>query len=352
MSEFAQKIIAWQAEHGRHHFPWQQTSDPYPIWVAEIMLQQTQAATVVPYFKRFMASFPTVQDLAYADSDNVMAHWAGLGYYARARNLHKAAQAIAELGAMPTAPDALIQLPGIGQSTANAIYSQATDQPAAILDGNVKRVLARQFAIDGWPGKTSVQKQLWEKAEGLTPAKQGRAYTQGQMDLGADLCSRSQPKCLLCPVAASCMAYQQGNIEDYPGKKPKKSKPTKQVWMLVAHDGAEVYLVKRPPAGIWGGLHCLPEWHDEQQWQAAIEPLQQDHGNATELARIVHEFSHYTLHIHPLLLAISKEKLAQGVEDSHSLWYNPDSKHNLGLPAPVEKLLSGLASQGLIKAQA
>ena len=261
MSDFAERLLDWFDDHGRKDLPWQRGINPYRVWISEIMLQQTQVQTVIPYYERFMQSFPDLQSLADADIDAVLQHWSGLGYYARARNLHKAAGAIRDnfAGEFPTAFDDVVELPGIGQSTAGAILAIAGNQRHAILDGNVKRVLARHAAVAGWPGKTDVSKQLWALAEARTPQQRVADYTQAIMDLGATLCTRSKPNCAACPVASDCAARIADDVAAYPGRKPKKAKPLRQTTMVIAVNGAAVFLQRRPPVGIWGGLWSLPE---------------------------------------------------------------------------------------------
>jgi A/G-specific adenine glycosylase len=258
---FSRQIIDWQRRHGRHHLPWQASGDPYRIWVSEIMLQQTQVGTVIPYFERFMVRFPDVASLAAASEEEVLTRWAGLGYYARGRNLHRAARQIMgqHAGMFPCDFDAIVDLPGIGRSTAAAISAFAFGQRRAILDGNVKRVLTRVFAIDGWPGDKKVETRLWELSEILLPEKDIEAYTQALMDLGATVCTRSNPKCGQCPLACDCAARREGRIARFPVSRPKKPVPERAAIMLVIRHGRDILLRKRPAAGIWGGLWSLPE---------------------------------------------------------------------------------------------
>jgi A/G-specific adenine glycosylase len=260
MSNFPGRVLRWYEQHGRKNLPWQQR-DAYCIWVSEIMLQQTQVQTVIPYFERFMRSFPSVVALADADIDAVLDHWSGLGYYARARNLHSAARTVRDQhdGDFPKRFDDVVALPGIGRSTAGAIMALAYGERYPILDGNVKRVLARHGAIAGWPGKTDVAETLWRAAEEYMPQSGVREYTQAMMDLGATVCTRSRPQCDACPVHANCAARTAGTIDQYPGRKAKKTKPLKETTMVLAVSGGFIYLERRPPAGIWGGLWSLPE---------------------------------------------------------------------------------------------
>jgi len=269
---FSTSVLNWFAEHGRKNLPWQHDKTPYRVWVSEIMLQQTQVSTVIPYFEKFMASFPSLAALAAAPEDDVLAHWSGLGYYARARNLHKCAKlAVSNYGGvLPQALDELVAMPGIGRSTAGAILSLALGQPTPILDGNVKRVLARYFAVDGWPGKSDVLKQLWHISETVTPVKSTDSFNQAMMDLGATLCTRSRPACVRCPLASDCQARALGEPTRFPGKKPKKITPVKTTIMLALANADGAYLLeRRPPSGIWGSLWSLPEVgsdHELRRW--------------------------------------------------------------------------------------
>ena len=267
---FSELLLDWWDKHGRKNLPWQHPRSPYRVWVSEIMLQQTQVKTVIPYFNRFMERLPDIPSLAETSTDEVLSLWSGLGYYARARNLQKAARLCVEnhAGELPITPEALLALPGIGESTANAIYSQAWNQPAVILDGNVKRVLSRYFAVDGWPGKADVHKKLWNIAADLLPKNRGADYSQATMDLGATLCTRSKPECIACPVQKNCRARQQGSVHLFPAKRPrlKVTKKTFQMVILI-NDNNEVLLERRPPSGIWGGLWSLPADDDGRSLQ-------------------------------------------------------------------------------------
>lgn len=347
---FAERLIAWQRRHGRHDLPWQNTRDPYRIWLSEIMLQQTQVATVIPYYARFLARFPDVAALAAANVDDVMALWAGLGYYTRARNLHRCAQVVVAQhgGELPASPDALATLPGIGRSTAAAIASFAFGARATILDGNVKRVLARIFGIDGFPGDKRVETAMWALAETLMPgadasSAQVSAYTQGLMDLGATLCVRGKPDCAHCPFAAECVANLTGRQRELPVARPKKTIPTRRTWMLILRDGPAVLLERRPPTGIWGGLWSLPEAADE----AALAVRAGELGAANALARLApltHTFTHFKLDIEPRL-ADCDMRAPQGareLRDEESAWVPLDELDAYGVPAPVRKLLEGL----------
>lgn len=343
---FSQKILSWFDQHGRKDLPWQKDINPYRVWVSEIMLQQTQVKTVIPYFERFMKSFPTVQALAIANEDTVLKHWSGLGYYARARNLHKSAKQICNdfNGQFPDDIESIQTLAGIGRSTGAAILSIASGKSEPILDGNVKRVLARVFAIAGWPGKSMVLKKLWLLAEKTTPSKRNADYTQAIMDLGATLCTRTQPRCEACPLQAGCLAYQQGNQTDYPGKKPKKTLPERYATMLILEqaDGA-VFMHKRPPVGIWGSLWCFPEYESEtlaNEW--LMENYTQNIETAQRLEVLSHTFSHFRLHIQPLIIAVETPIKMGVMEKDESIWYNITTEFNGGLAAPVQTLLNTL----------
>lgn len=344
VSSFSAPVLKWFDKCGRKHLPWQQDISAYRVWLSEIMLQQTQVSTVIPYFERFVARFPNVAALATAPIDEVLHLWTGLGYYARARNLHKCAQVVVRQygGEFPATVAELAELPGIGRSTAGAIASIAFQQRAAILDGNVKRVLARYHAVEGWPGQLGVANQLWEIAEAYTPKTRANHYTQAMMDMGATLCTRSKPKCGQCPLLAGCVAYAQGNPQDYPGKKPKKTLPEKSVQLLMLRNPAgDLLLQQRPAQGIWGGLWSFPELDSERD---AREFVEDNYGNVVELEEwnsYRHTFSHYHLDISPVLVQLAKSPQAIGEAATH--WYNPHQPDALGLAAPVKKLLEKLA---------
>lgn len=334
-------LLTWHAKHGRHDLPWQNTRDAYRIWVSEIMLQQTQVTTVISYYQRFMERFPTVIDLANAPQDDVLHLWTGLGYYARARNLHKAAQTIRDQhgGVFPTTFEDVIALPGIGRSTAGAVLAFSTQQRFAILDGNVKRVLARFYEIEGWYGVKAVENTLWELAERNTPSKDVHTYTQAIMDFGATLCTRSKPNCNACPLNQDCKALSNDRTGELPHGKPKTSKPTKQTYMLlIKNSNDEFYLQKNPPSGIWGGLWCPP--------QVNTLDTKHDIGNLDvetleSLPIYKHTFSHYHLEITPVLCRPNAATGAAtaSVAESDETWYKPESQQALGLAAPVKKLL-------------
>jgi A/G-specific adenine glycosylase len=341
--DFSRRVLAWFELHGRKDLPWQQQPTPYRVWVSEIMLQQTRVQTVIPYYRRFMQSFADIRGLAAASLDEVLHHWSGLGYYARARNLHRAAQVLRDRyqAQFPEDLQAVQQLPGIGRSTAAAILSLACGQRHAILDGNVKRVLARYFAVDGWPGKTSVLQQLWELAENCTPQTKVAWYNQAMMDLGATLCTRGRPACDRCPLQSGCQASKQGRQQQLPSPKPRKSLPVREVQMvLMVNADAGIYLEQRPPSGIWGGLWSFPEFdsgsatiHD---WCTAhgIRP----HRKPQRWPVLRHTFSHFHLDITPHYLRI-QDPGNRVMEADQGVWYNSRQPEALGLAAPVKRLL-------------
>ena len=344
--DFAARLLDWFASHGRHDLPWQQAPDPYRIWISEIMLQQTQVSSVIAYFDRFMARFPSVSDLAAAPRDEVLALWAGLGYYARARNLHDAAHIVVARfdGVVPTDPVVLRGLPGIGPSTAAAIAALATGQRHAILDGNVKRVLARYHMVAGWPGRTAVERRLWELAWQHTPQREVAAYTQAIMDLGATVCTRARPDCWRCPVADGCASRAAGRVSEFPRPRPRKAIPHRATCMLLVHNHmGEVLLQRRPPAGIWGGLWSLPELDSPDEVAAwcrrylGVKPAQVE-----PRAPLEHTFTHFRLHITPLAVALDGE--AVNVGEDGQVWLPPGQIEGYGVAAPVRRILDALAS--------
>lgn len=342
--KFSQQVLQWFDQHGRKDLPWQQEITPYRVWISEIMLQQTQVKTVIPYYQRFMQSFPDIKSLAETPLDDVLHHWSGLGYYNRAKNLHKTAQIIQQQfqGEFPHTVESLSQLPGIGRSTAGAIAAIAMQQHAAILDGNVKRVLARCFAIEGWPGRAATLKQLWQVAEEHTPQKRTADYTQAMMDLGAMVCTRSKPDCPNCPLQARCLAFKQQRIAELPGKKPKKSLPIKQTRWLVLQHQDEILLYKRPPTGIWPSLYGLPEFVDEQDLRAFMLKQSALTTQATTmLDEFRHTFSHYHLDIHASHIALEQKPLSV-MEDEQILWYNMRQPQDVGLAAPLKRIINKL----------
>jgi A/G-specific adenine glycosylase len=346
---FASRLLAWFDRSGRHDLPWQHPRSPYRVWLSEIMLQQTQVAVVIPYFLRFLQHFPTLPDLAAAGTDAVMAQWAGLGYYARARNLHAAAKRCVELhdGELPRDFDALHALPGIGRSTAAAILSQAWNDRFPILDGNVKRVLTRYHGIAGYPGLPAVEKPLWAIAQAHVAAvADGRMadYTQAQMDFGATLCTRANPACVLCPLQDDCVARRDGLVEALPTPKPGKTLPEREALALLLENAAgELLLQRRPPSGIWASLWTLPQAESESELRVWFEREIRGRGfdDAEPMPPIVHTFSHYRLHLQPLRLR--KVALRDAVRDNDDLrWVARADLSALGLPAPIRKLLDGL----------
>lgn len=337
-SSFAERIIDWQRKHGRHGLPWQNTRDPYRIWISEIMLQQTQVAAVIPYYERFMQRFPDVGALADASEDEVLSLWSGLGYYARGRNLHRAARCICEqhAGMFHIDFDDVLCLPGIGRSTAAAICVFARGAHQAILDGNVKRVLARHRAIAGFPGETRVAQQLWECAQAALPDTHIEAYTQGLMDLGASVCTRRAPRCAQCPVSRDCIALEKNLIDALPAPRPARPLPQKQTCFAVLLDGSDVFLQKRPAPGIWGGLWCFPEIAgDNVAGEAARFVL--EIGEVTRLTPIEHGFTHFRLRIHPVLLRVAQR--ACGTAETGAEWVSVKSALRYPIPAPVRILL-------------
>jgi A/G-specific adenine glycosylase len=343
-NNFSQSVLRWFDKHGRKHLPWQQNITPYRVWLSEIMLQQTQVTTVIPYFERFTQKFPDVHSLAVAPIDEVLHLWTGLGYYARARNLHKCAQTVVNQygGEFPDSVEALSELTGIGRSTAGAIVSIAFQKRAAILDGNVKRVLARYHAVAGWPAQADTLTALWEIAETYTPKKRSNDYTQAMMDMGATLCTRSKPKCDVCPLQGGCIAFAQGKQSAYPGKKPKKELPVKEVQLLMLRNPAgDIWLNQRPPQGIWGGLWSFPELAMDADVNGYATQLGAKVASSEVWDSYRHTFSHYHLDITPVLLQLSK--VPHVVSEAASVWYNPHEPEALGLAAPVKKLLEKLA---------
>lgn len=344
-AKFSEHLLMWFAQNGRKDLPWQQNPTTYRVWVSEIMLQQTQVATVIPYFNRFMQQFPDVESLAGASQDDVLKYWSGLGYYARARNLHRAAQQLKREYAsqFPADLDSLMSLPGIGRSTAAAIMALACGQRGVILDGNVKRVLTRYHAIDGWPGKRVVAEQLWALAEEHTPHQQVAEYTQAIMDLGATLCTRIKPGCESCPLQGDCLAFTAGNPQAFPQPKPKTKRPVRTARFLILQNRqGEVLLRKRPDHGVWGGLWSFPELPDhlslDEYFQAQDLRVLEKQKN---LAAFKHQFTHFELHIEPLL--IQAEANANGVreiEEQLEVWYKTGTELPGGCPAPVIQLLN------------
>ena len=347
---FAGRLIAWQNQHGRHDLPWQKTQDPYRIWLSEIMLQQTQVSTVIPYYARFLDRFPRIEALAAAPVESVLELWAGLGYYARARNLHRCAQVVVagHGGRFPDSAEALAELPGIGRSTAAAIAAFAFGQRTAILDGNVKRVLVRCFGIEGFPGSAQTAKTLWALAESLLPAMKIEAYTQGLMDLGATRCTRNKPFCPACPMHEICIARRTGRQAELPTARAKKTVPERETNVLLLTDGQRVLLERRPPSGIWGGLLALPEVEVD-----AAESFALRHAcrilDTQALPPLKHSFTHFRLTIHPLHCTAQSTSLQ--VAEPGWEWLDLRNLEAAALPTPVRKLLRLLAGSAAKTAQ-
>ena len=354
---FSAAVITWQKQHGRHALPWQQSSDAYRVWLSEIMLQQTQVTAVIPYYARFLQSFPTVFDLASASSEQVMSHWSGLGYYTRARNLHQCAkQVVAQYGGnFPADPALLEQFPGIGRSTAAAISAFSYGTIAAILDGNVKRVFARVFGIEGYPGSKPVEDAMWQRAQAVLPASDIESYTQGLMDLGATLCTRSRPSCQRCPLQTRCIAYAHERTGELPMRKPKKAQKEKQALMLVMQHENQVLLEQRPNSGIWGGLLSLPEIDGMRDLLATGAPAWTDRlpevrqliaqfgesEEITTLPEFTHVFTHFKLHIQPVRASLSQRHAM--IAEARYVWVDLAQIQQAALPAPVKNLLLTMA---------
>ena len=335
--EFAPRLLDWHRQHGRHDLPWQQTRDAYRIWLSEIMLQQTQVATVIPYYQRFLARFPDIPALAAAPQDEVMALWSGLGYYARARNLHRCAQVLVagHGGRFPEDAAAIAELPGIGRSTAAAIAAFAFGRRGAILDGNVKRVLTRVFGIEGFPGKPAVERELWALAESLLPPREIEAYTQGIMDLGATLCTRSRPDCAACPMRGLCIAERDGRQSALPTAKPARALPARESRVTIFTDGRKVLLEQRPPTGIWGSLWALPEGTPEAlAARFGLRIL-----DRSELPSLKHTFTHFRLTLHPVRCVV---RSTTGAMEGPLAWVSLDALATTALPTPIRTLLAQL----------
>jgi A/G-specific adenine glycosylase len=354
MPSFASRLIGWQKQHGRHGLPWQ-GADAYGVWLSEVMLQQTQVATVIPYYQRFVAAFPTPAVLAAATEEQVLTHWSGLGYYARGRNLHRAAQVIVEKhqGEFPRQFDEILELPGIGRSTAAAICALAYHERRAILDGNVKRVLSRHCGIEGWAGDKKVEAQLWRQADTLLPLPSGEGggggiatYTQALMDLGATVCTRSKPQCRACPLQADCSAFQADRVAELPTPRQTKPVPEKHAAFLLLMHGNDILLEKRPGSGIWGGLWCPPQFDDKAAalaWCAqrnikTIATVVEQAGEAHP--PFTHTFTHFKLHITPVLARLSAKP--QQVQQPGSVWLSLSDALQGAIPTPVRKMLAGM----------
>jgi len=346
--KFSQRVVAWQRRHGRHDLPWQGTRDPYRIWLSEVMLQQTQVATVIPYFQRFVSRFHDVQSLAAAALDDVMAAWAGLGYYSRARNLHRCAQQVVAQhgGVFPRSADALAQLPGIGRSTAAAIAAFAHSERAAILDGNVKRVFARHFGIAGYSNVATTEREMWRVAETELPDAGIESYTQGLMDLGATICLRRQPRCGDCPVQATCVAARDGRVDLLPAPRPARMRPLRAATLaLIMDDAGSVLVKRRPPNGIWGGLLSVPEFDADLSDAELLAAVERRFGLRGVVLRrlepLRHEFSHYSFVIQPGVVRVTAAVALN--EGCGVAWLAPHDVRDAALPAPVRRLLDSLA---------
>ena len=349
---FAQRVIAWQRVHGRHDLPWQHTRDPYRIWLSEVMLQQTQVTTVVAYYLKFLQAFPDVRALASASRERVLERWSGLGYYRRAHHLHTAACEVVlrHGGEFPRDAATLATFPGIGRSTAAAIVALAFGARAAILEGNVKRVLARHQAIAGYPGAPKVAARLWQAAQALLPARNVEIYTQGLMDLGATVCTRAQPRCVVCPVRADCVALREGRVHELPSPRPRKTLPRRAVRVLLIERGGEILLEKRPATGIWGGLWSLPELPLDADIGASMRTrFAVDAVLGDELPLIAHGFTHYALTLHPCRVIVGQWPAR--AEAPGLLWLSPADAHGAALPAPIKKLLRSLDQAAERRAQ-
>ena len=343
-SNFAQRLIAWQKLHGRQDLPWQ-GADAYRVWLSEIMLQQTQVVTVIPYFHRFVARFPSIAALAAASEEQVLTYWSGLGYYARGRNLYRAALIIVEQfgGEFPRQFEQILSLPGVGLSTASAICALAYHERRAILDGNVRRVLARYSGIEGWSGNRKVEMQLWRKAEELLPQRDIARYTQAQMDLGAMLCTRNKPKCSVCPVSMDCIAFNSGRVGELPTPRPRRTVPERHCTFLLIMSGRDILLEKRSPLGIWGGLWCLPQLDNGKGCETElVQRCGFVVSERKDLARINHSFTHFKLNITPVLLRV--ENNPHRVQQPGSKWVDIEEALYGAIPMPVRKVLKILNS--------
>lgn len=350
-SDFPQKVLEWFSVYGRKNLPWQKNKTLYRVWLSEVMLQQTQVATVIPYFERFIQRFPSVLDLANAPIDEVLHLWTGLGYYARARNLHKAAIQIRDKfgGEYPTDFEDVLALSGVGRSTAGAILSSVLDAPYPILDGNVKRVLSRCFAVEGWAGDKAVENRLWSLSENVTPTTQVANFNQAMMDLGAMICTRGKPKCSLCPLEQMCIANQQQKWSDYPAKKPKKVLPEKIAYFAVIKQDSQILLQKRPENGIWGGLFSFPQFTTLEECKRFI--FSKNLQISAQLNAFRHTFSHFHLNIVPILAEtshnIAQEKsgnYAASISSQDDYWYDLYNLNEIGLPAPIKQILDELST--------
>lgn len=356
-TSFAKSVLAWYDKFGRKNLPWQQDKTLYGVWLSEVMLQQTQVATVIPYFKQFIKTFPSITALANASQDEVLHLWTGLGYYARARNLHKAAQKVRDEfnGNFPTNFEQVWALPGIGRSTAGAILSSVLNQPYPILDGNVKRVLARYFEVEGWTGEKKVENYLWHLTEQVTPVTRVADFNQAMMDIGAMVCTRTKPKCELCPLNEDCLANKHESWEQFPNKKPKKTLPEKETYFLILSNKGKVWLEQRENSGLWGGLFCFPQFEDKSTLLNHL--IQEGISHYQSWPSFRHTFSHFHLDIHPIYAEVNDNlHIEQENDDWHKIsenpkeyqsnlsstvkyWYDPQNPEQIGLAQPVKNLL-------------
>ena len=336
---FSSRLVSWQRQYGRHDLPWQ-GGDAYHVWLSEIMLQQTQVATVIPYYQRFISSFPTLVVLAAATEEQVLTHWSGLGYYARGRNLHASAQIVVEQygGEFPREFEKIIELPGIGRSTAAAICALAYHQRCAILDGNVKRLLARYCGIEGWTSDKKIETQLWQQAEALLPKQNVAIYTQALMDMGATICTRSKPNCADCPVLSGCIAAKTNRVAELPTPRPRKAVLERYTTFLLLKHDSDILLEKRPGSGIWGGLWCPPQLEDGQEPVANyLQRNGMEVSSRTELETFSHTFTHFRLRITPVLLHLAHKP--KQVRQTGSLWVDVEDALQAAIPTPVRKVL-------------
>jgi A/G-specific adenine glycosylase len=343
---FAPALLGWFALHGRHDLPWQKDITPYRVWISEVMLQQTQVVTVMPYYERFMQRFPSVESLAAAPLDEVLHLWTGLGYYARARNLHACAQMVVGkfAGEFPQDLDGMTSLPGIGRSTAGAILSIAGRLRYPILDGNVKRVLSRAFGVAGDPSSSAVLDSLWVLADACTPAEGVGAYTQAIMDLGATLCTRARPACTLCPMNLECVAAREGRQAELPGRKQKRQRPSREATLLIAQIGEEssaaVFVERRPAAGLWGGLWSPPQFEDDRAAMAwCARDVGEPAGDSVLMTPIQHAFTHFDLRLKPLRVRCRRR---ESIREGEQLWYALNDPPKIGLPQPIKRLFERL----------
>ncbi|UDG80762.1 Adenine DNA glycosylase [Candidatus Hartigia pinicola] len=341
--QFSHVVLSWYNKHGRKALPWQKEKTSYHVWISEIMLQQTQVSIVIPYFEKFIRRFQDIKVLANAPLDEVLHLWTGLGYYARARNLHKAAKEITERyqGKFPTAFKDVVSLPGIGRSTAGAILSLSQQQHYPILDGNVKRILSRCYGVEGWSGKKNVENYLWELSTHITPEKDVEFFNQAMMDLGAIVCTRSKPKCELCPLNLVCVAYTNHSFLFYPEKKLKKKLPKKTSWVLIVQYNDQVWLEQRPLSGIWGGLFSFPQFDTQELMNEWLTNSVIHHDTLKKLMIFRHTFSHFHLDIIPIKVSI--QTLTSFINNDKGLWYDLNRGATIGLASPIKNLLQQLA---------